>query len=43
MIKSSKAIVSNRCEVTFDFTPQDIKYSRSNYTVTTTFLLAGKE
>ena len=24
MIKSSKAIVSNRCEVTFDFTPQGI-------------------
>ena len=34
MIKSSKAIVSNRCEVTFDFTPQDVKYSRSNYTAT---------
>lgn len=34
MIKSSKAIVSNKCEVTFDFTPQDVKYSRSNYTAT---------
>ena len=34
MIKSSKAIVSNRCEITFDFTPQDVKYSRSNYTAT---------
>ena len=34
MIKSSKAIVSNRCEITFDFTPQDVKYCRSNYTST---------
>lgn len=34
MIKSSKATVANKCEVTFDFTPQDIKYSRSNYTAT---------
>lgn len=34
MIKASKAIVSNKCQVTFDFTPQDIKYSRSNYTAT---------
>lgn len=35
MIKVSKAIVNNRCEVTFDFTPQDIKYKRSNgYTAT---------
>lgn len=35
MIKVSKAIVNNKCEVTFDFTPQDVKYKRSNgYTAT---------
>lgn len=34
MIKYSKAIVNNKCEITFDFTPQDVKYSRSNYTAT---------
>lgn len=34
MIKYSKAVVNNKCEITFDFTPQDIKYSRSNYTAT---------
>lgn len=34
MIKYSKAIVNNRCQITFDFTPQNVKYSRSNYTAT---------
>ena len=34
MIKSSTKIVNNKCVVTFDFTPQDVKYSRSNYTAT---------
>ena len=34
MIKSSQRVVNNTCEITFDFTPQDIQYSRSNYTAT---------
>lgn len=34
MIKSSTQIVNNKCVVSFDFTPQDVTYSRSNYTAT---------
>ena len=34
MIKSSTKISNNKCVVSFNFTPQDIKYSRSNYTAT---------
>lgn len=34
MIQKSTAIVNNQCQVTFDFTPQDVRYSRSNYTAT---------
>lgn len=34
MINYSTAIVNNRFEVTFDFSPKDIRYSRNNYTAT---------
>lgn len=32
MINYTTAIVNNKFEVTFDFTPDDVRYSRNNYT-----------
>lgn len=34
MITYSKAVVDNKCQITFDFTPDDVTYKRSNYTAT---------
>lgn len=34
MITYSKAIVDNKCQITFDFTPDDVTYKRNNYTAT---------
>lgn len=35
MIKVSKTVVNNKCQVTFDFTPQNVTYKRSDgYTAT---------
>lgn len=32
MITHSKSVVNNKCQIVFDFTPDDVTYSRNNYT-----------